>query len=155
MVNNIQWSNALFWVDVEGLTNYDESSTAITDYDGKSNTDIIRSAAPEEDSSNNAAHYCTSQEMNGNKGYLPSSGELYKIWENKDVIDQILILIGSKSIYDKAYEITNLPPYFWSSTEYGSDKSWFLYWTRTSSPLVHEYKEIKTSRLTALPVFQL
>ena len=155
MKNNIEWSEQISSTDVEGILTTDDEEIAKTDYAGKNNTDLIISNTENENSSNNAAHYCILQEMNGNKGYLPSSGELYKIWENKDVIDQILILIGSKSIYDKAYEITNLPPYFWSSTEYRSDKSWFLYWTRTSSPLVHEYKGMKTSRLTAFPVFPL
>ena len=155
MVNNIQWSKQLSSTDVEGILTTKDEEIAQTDYAGKNNTDLIISNTENEDSSNNAAHYCTSQEMNGNKGYLPSSGELYKIWENKDVIDQTLILIGSKSIYDKAYEISNLPPYFWCSTEYRSDESWFLFLTKTSSPLVHEYKATKTSRFIAFPVFQL
>lgn len=155
MKNNIEWSEQISSTDVEGILTTKDEEIAQTDYAGKNNTDLIIQNTGNENSSNNAAHYCTSQEMNGNKGYLPSSGELYKIWENKDVIDQTLILIGSKSIYDKAYELSNLPPYFWCSTEYSSEKSWFLYLTRTSSPLVHEYKGMKSSRLTALPVFPL
>lgn len=155
MKNNIEWSEQISSTDVEGILTTKDEEIAQTDYAGKNNTDLIISNTENENSSNNAAHYCISQEMNGNKGYLPSSGELYKIWENKNAIDQILVLIGSKSIYDKAYELSNLPPYFWSSTEYSSEELWFLYLTRTSSPLVHEYKGMKSSRLTALPVFPL
>ena len=141
------WSDALYGTDVSGLTNYDSSSQAVTDFNGESNTAIIREAASGEDASNNAAHYCYNQiiSVDGRgivHGYLSALGELQAAYNNKSTIDSTMSLIGG----------TAMPTYrLWSSTEYSSNHAWYLNWN--GGYMDHGIKDV-TERY-AVPVFPL
>lgn len=118
------WSNILYRVNVSGLTDYNDSSQAVTDFNGESNTEIIRQAALSEDVSNNAAHYCYSQTVSINgrgtvHGYLPSIGELQAAYDNKAAIYSAMSLIGGTIMPNN---------YLWSSTERTADHAWDLPW---------------------------
>lgn len=156
MTNNIAWSDALHGTDVSGILTSSSSSTAQTDYAGQNNTNLIRSAASGENSSNNAAHYCYAQTLNGQHGYLPALGELVVMYNNKSDIDEALVLIGSQSISDRCDELqTSSQPWFWSSTELSSDRAWFLYWEYSSLYLNNSSKRSTYSLGYAFPVFPL
>lgn len=155
-VNGIAWSSVLYGTDVAELTNYSSSSSAQTDYAGQSNTNIIRTQASGENSSNNAAHYCYEQTLNGQHGYLPAAGELYTLWENKTEVNNALTTIGAitidtafNNLYSSGYH------YPWSSTEYSSNPAWYLYWEGGSSPLGYGGKGGTKTHNYAFPVFPL
>lgn len=142
------WSDALYGTDVDGLTNYTNSSQAATDFNGESNTAFIRAAAPSEDASNNAAHYCYNQTVSIDgrgtiHGYLPSLGELRTAYNNKSAIDSAMNLIGG----------TGMPTnnYLLSSTEYDANNIWSLLWRNGT---VDYYYKNRTNRY-AVPVFPL
>ena len=118
------WSNDLYGNDVSGLTNYTVVGKASADFNGESNTSIIREAAPNEDASNNAAHYCYAQTITVNgatkHGYLAAAGEWQTAYDNKSEVDSALSKI----------EGTAMPTgnYLWSSTEYSANGAWNLRW---------------------------
>ena len=156
MVNNIRWSNALRGTDVEGILTTSSSDTAQTDYAGQSNTNLIRTQASGENSSNNAAHYCYEQTLNEQHGYLPAAGELYTLWENKTEVNNALTTIGATTI-DTAFNnlYSSNYHYPWSSTEYSAGRAWYLTWERSSSPLGDDAKYYVVSLGYAFPVFPL
>lgn len=142
------WSDALHGTDVNGLTNYTSDGSAVTDFNGESNTVIIREAAPSEDASNNAAHYCYSQTVSINgrgtiHGYLPALGELQAAYNNKSLVDSTISLIGG----------TAIPTDNWlrSSTEWNSYNAWLLYWITGSL----EYLNKNFATYYAVPMFSL
>lgn len=141
------WSDSLYGTDVSGLTNYSDSSQAITDFNGESNTAIIREAASGEDASNNAAHYCYNQTVSISgrgtvHGYLPALGELQAAYDDKSAVDSVMSLIGG----------TSIPTYrLWSSTEYSSNHAWYLNWD--GCYMDHGIKDV-TERY-AVPFFPL
>lgn len=157
MKNYIRWSSTLYEIDMDGILTATSQSAAIRDYAGQSNTNIIRTQASSENSNNNAAHYCYSQTLNGQNGYLPAAGELAIIYDNKSDIDNALVLIGSKSISDRCDEFqTQYKPYFLSSTESsdgGSD--WILLWEDNPLNFGSNSKYDSGSHLNAFPVFPL
>lgn len=120
------WSAALQGIDVSGLTNYADSSQAAADFNGENNTAIIRAAAPDEDASNNAAHYCYNQTVSVDgkgtvHGYLPAYGELRIARDNRTKVDSVMSLIDGVSI-----PIDGL---LWSSTEANSNVVFTSGWT--------------------------
>lgn len=157
MVNDIAWSDALYGTDVAELTNYSDPSTAQTDYAGQSNTNIIRTQASGENSSNNAAHYCYSQTLNDQNGYLPAAGELVVMYNNKSDINNTLTTIGATTIDTALSNIyVDVYHYLWSSTEYSSsDRAWFLGWETDSLYLRDNTKNDKLPSRYALPFFPL
>lgn len=119
------WSIALYGTDVSGLTNYPSVDGASSDFNGESNTSIIREAAPSEDASNNAAHYCYSQTVSINgrgtiHGYLPALGELKAAYNNKFVIITAMSLIGGTAIISNNW--------YWSSSEINANYARRLNW---------------------------
>lgn len=141
------WSDALYRTDVDGLTNYSDSSQAITDFNGENNTAIIREAASSEDASNNAAHYCYNQivSISGRGtvyGYLPALGELQAAYNNKSAIDSAISLIGGITIPTSQS--------LWSSTETSAELAWRLSWVFGNS-----YTAYKSSTYYAVSIFPL
>lgn len=153
-VNNIPWSNALYGIDIAELTNY-TTSNGQDDYTGQYNTNIIRTQASSENSSNNAAHYCYEQILNGKNGYLPAAGELYTMWENKTDIDNTLNAIGSKTIGSRLDEISGPNHLMMSSTEVSSNGSLYLGWEYDSSPFGNGFKNREYEYNFAFPFFPL
>lgn len=143
------WSNALYGTDVDRLTNYTISAQAATDFNGESNTAIIREAASGEDASNNAAHYCYNQTVSISgrgtvHGYLPALGELKAAYNNKSAVDNAMSLIGGIAMPTITYRL-------WSSNESYPESAWALYWK--NGDLISRYKNITT--YYTVPVFPL
>lgn len=118
------WSAVLYGTDVSGLTNYTDSSQAVTDFNGENNTAIIREAASGEYTYNNAAHYCYEQTVSISgrgtvHGYLPALGELQVAYNNKSAVDNAMSLIGGIAMPTSR---------LWSSTECDLDRAYYLNW---------------------------
>lgn len=100
------------------------STTAVLDYDGTGNTPkIIEYLAGTNDGYVDgapAAEACAAFTFpNGKKGYLPALGELQGAYNNRTAVVSAMSLIGGTAIkYD----------YYWSSTQYDSNRSWYLTW---------------------------
>lgn len=56
---------------------------------------------------------------NGKKGYLPALGEWNGAYNNKTAVVSAMTLIGGTAISSN---------YYWSSTQFTSNYSWYLYW---------------------------
>lgn len=155
MVNNIAWSDVLRG-NVDGLTDYHSSSTARTDYSGQSNTNIIRSQSSGENSSNNAAHYCYAQTLNGQNGYLPATGELYTLRENKTYVNNILTTIGATAIDTVLGNIHSTTyHYLWASAEDDMGNAWLLHWEGSSSYFGYSSKGNVFPNNYAFPMFPI
>lgn len=112
-----------YGTEVSGITTTTDSSTAATDYDGEGNTAAIINAlngtndgyvdgAP-------AAEYCRAYTFpNGATGYMGAAGEWQAALDNKDAITSALSTCGG----------TAMSNYYWTSTQYSSYVSWYMYW---------------------------
>lgn len=142
------WSNALHGIDVDGITNYTSDNSAVTDFNGESNTAIIRAATPNEDDSNNAAHYCYNQvvSISGRgiiHGYLPALGELQAAYNNKSLVNSAMSLIGGITMPTNNW--------LWSSTEWNAYNAWLLYWINGAL----EYLNKNFATYYVVPIFPL
>ena len=115
-------SSTLSWggygTTISDIVTTSNSSIALKDYAGGSNTDQIiaqlgASNAP-------AANYCKTYTFkNGKSGYLWSLGEMKAAYDNKSAIDTALSKIGATAM-DAGWH--------WTSTQYSSNASWLLGW---------------------------
>lgn len=146
--NNIPWSDALYGTDVSGIANN------TNDYKGKNNTSEIIVLTNNENSSNNAAHYCYSQTITVNgeviHGYLPAIGEVKDIYYYKAMINAVLSHLDCTTIDEKIGGSDNI---IHTSTEINS---FFTY----SCPMDSKEekitsKQIYNNNLYAFPVFPI
>ncbi len=115
--SNKTWASEA--IDIPGLPNMDKAS-AQTDMNGQSNTTTIANYCKSNGKSCPAIEYVTSYSTTGtNAGnwYLPSAGELKKIYNNKDKINTSLSNAG---------KLTLPKEYHWSSTDGSTGSSWYL-----------------------------
>lgn len=102
---------------VEGVMQTTDRAVAVTDYAGYNNTQLMLAT-----DSSGAGYSCANYTFpNGKKGYLPALGEWNIARNNRSAIDAAMEVIGT-TIQDK---------YYWSSTQYSSNRAWRLYWTET------------------------
>lgn len=102
---------------IDGIVVTTDSSVAKTDYKGKSNTQLMLNAGS---AAGNAAFTCNYFELaDGQRGYLPSLGELYIAYENRVAINEARSLIGLAAITSQ----------IWSSTQYSADMAWAINWS--------------------------
>ena len=99
-------------------------SIAMLDMDGIGNTPkIIEYLAGTNDGYVDgapAAEACAAFTFpNGKKGYLPALGEWNGAYNNKTAVVSAMTLIGGTAISSN---------YYWSSTQFTSNYSWYLYW---------------------------
>ena len=138
-IQRMTWSYD--YIDVSGVTNYDTSSEAKTDYNGKANTLAILETFPSDTTSNNAAVYCNSYSTEGtNAGnwYLPALGEVYDyIYTNYTKV---------KAGWDKV-GTTISSSYFWSSSVYNNYGAWGV---NSSSGYVNYYGKDNTISVSCL-----
>ena len=122
---HIPWST--FSTNVSGLTDIHDSSTAIADMNGKSNTSAIVSEhqVSGETPSSSAALYCyhyygNSAEMYGtlNNWYLPAAGELHNYVSNNR------IMFVSRACDTLGWDYWCGMINFWSSSEYNDGAAW-------------------------------
>lgn len=82
-----------------------------------------------------AAEYCYNYTTTGTKigdWFLPSYGELSKIYKQKDDINIVLDLLDKPLIKDE---------YYWSSTEAGAGAAWILYMANNEHHAIAKDKE--------------
>ena len=127
---SMTWASS--YVDVSGVTNYTNSSDAITDYDGKANTLAIVSTHTSDTTSNNAAKYCNSYSTAGTSAgdwYLPAMGEIGYIYDSNTTLAATFSSLGL------SFPSTNL----WSSSEgEGNTAAWAMHSNR--GVISHGYK---------------
>ncbi len=98
--------------DIPGLTNYTANDQALTDLNGYTNTQTIRSMLF------SSYIYPAASSVNfPQKWYLPSIGQLRLMLGLKDIINSSLALVGGNAVANASY---------WSSTEASSDNAWML-----------------------------
>jgi hypothetical protein len=84
-----------------------------SDYNGKTNTKLIAAT-----DTSGAVYACINYTFpNGQKGYLPSNGELKYCWYKKTELNEALILIGG-AVLDDNYD-------YWSSSQYDATNAWY------------------------------
>lgn len=110
----VVWSN-FSGVNVIGLPDVQQSSAAILDFNGVTNTSIIVSEYGDEYKC--AALECTRYKFpNGSNGYLGACGELQIICNNRTALNSLLSLIGGSGLSDISI--------YWSSNENGNYYAW-------------------------------
>ena len=71
-----------------------------------------------------AAYYCLNYKKGGRNWYLPSSGELWMIYNHLEEIQNALSIVGGQK-FDTTFD--DGVPVYWSSTEYSTTYAWYLY----------------------------
>lgn len=101
---------------VKGILATTDSATAITDFAGYDNTQLMLAT-----DTSGAGYSCANYTFpNGKKGYLPALGELDVVSANKLEIDALMTKIGGTTLQYMNY---------WSSTQYRFNKSWTHVWS--------------------------
>lgn len=96
---------------VDGILTSSDSATALTDFAGYNNTQLMLAT-----DTSGAGYSCANYTFpNGNKGYLPALGELKEVYNNKSKISSLMTKIGGTAFPTK---------YHWSSTQRSSSESW-------------------------------
>ena len=111
------------------IGNYDD---AVADMDGANNTDHLRSIL-------------NPKIQLADEWYIPSLGEMYRIFINKKVINEALDYIGGDRLQDRWY---------WTSTEYSATYAWYLY-LNDGTTYFWNTKASNSSRLRAVSAFIL
>ena len=112
-----QWGG--YGTEVSSIVTTTDESTAMTDYDGDLNTTAILGQLGDSSSAAPAAYYCHSYTFpDDSTGYLGAAGEWQAVLDNKDAITSALSKCGG----------TSMNSYYWTSTQYSSILSWFMYW---------------------------
>ena len=120
-IPDMKWSSG--YIDVTGITNFENSTDVQNDIDGQSNTNaIIAQYGDTIDTYTNAGVFCYTYtpiglENSKNKWYLPSAGEIYSyIASNYQKIKTGWNITGIEIIDN----------YFWSSSESGLYGAWIV-----------------------------
>ena len=71
-----------------------------------------------------AAYYCKTYNKGNRDWYLPSSGELWLIYNHLEEIQNALSIVGGQKLITNWVEGI---PVYWSSTEYSAANAWLLY----------------------------
>ena len=71
-----------------------------------------------------SAYYCKTYNKGGRSWYLPSSGELWLIYNHLEEIQNALSIVGGQK-FDTNWD--EGVPVYWSSTERGAEHAWYLY----------------------------
>ena len=71
-----------------------------------------------------AAYYCKTYNKGNRNWYLPSSGELWLIYNHLEEIQNALSIVGGQKFVTTWDEDV---PVYWSSTEYSAAGAWYLY----------------------------
>ena len=74
-----------------------------------------------------AAYYCKTYNKGNRSWYLPSSGELWMIYNHLEEIQNALEIVGGQKLVTNWVEKVEGIPVYWSSTEYSAADARFLY----------------------------
>lgn len=108
----------------------DKYDDAVADMDGARNTNHLR-------------NILNPQIKLADDWYIPSLGELYRIFINKKAIDAALEFAKGDKLQDRWY---------WTSTEYSATYAWFLYLSDGNTGIWHT-KASYTGRVRAVSAF--
>lgn len=138
-IYGIAWSPKT--ISIKGVLQTTNSSAAIKDFTGLSNTQLIIeqhglvpftqthegcSSLLNNDANQYAASYCQQYIFrNGKTGYLGAAGEIYTIWQNITLIDQALEKIGGTVM--KHTGSTEKAVAVRTSTQYNTYNAWVIY----------------------------
>ena len=114
------WAHPSYF-DVPGGENITDTTKVLQDMDGKKNTSTILAYCKTKGKRCPAFEYVNSYKTEGTKAgdwYLPSMGELYAIYGNKDVLNITLGKIGGTKLE---------ADYYWSSSELSDNTAWRLH----------------------------
>ena len=129
--NSLMWSSDATNA-VDGIVLTSNKAEAKKDYNGKANTQLMLAT-----DTSGAAYACANYIFpNGQKGYLPSLGELIAAFNNKTAIDEAMSVLGSAPFYG----------FVWSSTQYANHLAWYITW---SDGMTNSHN--KASNDTAVP----
>lgn len=110
---------------IDGIITTTNKITALTDYAGKANTDLISAT-----DTSGAAYSCINFTFpNGAKGYLPALKELDDVHIHIEKINELLTIIGG----------TILSGFYWSSTQYSATEAWGLDWSKEHNTTDYKY----------------
>ena len=110
----------LTWSEKRGLVNQpvDELEDAESDFNGEMYCQKLDSADFP------AAYYCKTYNKGNRNWYLPSSGELWLIYNHLEEIQNALSIVGGqKFVTTRDKDV----PVYWSSTENSATYAWCLY----------------------------
>lgn len=127
--SRLVWSTQSFY-DVLTLTNHTTSDTALTDSNGKSNTQAIITFCQKNSLSCPAAEYAVSYSTEGTlpgQWYLPSLAELKKVY---NISYETYSLLGTDELTDYLY---------WSSTEKSAGIAWTYWMSATENNKIEDY----------------
>lgn len=120
---------------VDGIFTTTDSTTALTDFAGYDNTQLILATT-----TSGAGYSCANFTFpNGDKGYLPALGELKEANNNMSKIDSLMTKIGGAALRPQEY---------WSSTQYNNAQSWSFKWNYS-----REQNELKSRTFTYVRAF--
>lgn len=107
----------------EIMNAYYTQDKAMTDYDGRGNTDKIITLQP---STSYAAGWCNAYTFHDGvtNGYLPAFGELYVAYQNKEVINDALTKCNGATFVDAYYR----PSTFKSTSTGTTTQHWHRFW---------------------------
>jgi hypothetical protein len=114
---SIAWSSSTN-VKVQGITTTKDTTTALEDYDGRKNTQLMQ-----ETDTSGAGFLCANYIFpNGEKGYLPSAGEFYEICNNAAAINAVLAMIDATQLNVRSSNASQ----YWTSTQYDYMSAWCI-----------------------------
>ena len=113
---------ALQWAEVEELVNkpFRIMKYAASDFNGEEYCLNLNSRKFP------AAYYCLNYKKGRRSWHLPSSGELWLIYNHLEKIQNALETVGGKKFVSNFNELEGVPGY-WSSTETDAPHAWHLY----------------------------
>ena len=119
---------------IEGVATFTSLESAITDFDGVNNTNLMTGSI--------AKSYCSEYTFpNGQQGYLGSAGEWNEFLKNYNAVDSAMTSIGGESFFGgKKY---------WTSTQESQSNAWIC--TMITKLLYAELKTYHTSVEYARP----
>jgi hypothetical protein len=124
--NTIRWGG--YETDISTLTDYTNEANAATDFGGVNNTSKIIAAIGNSNDGyrdGTAAGDCAAYTFpNGKTGYLGAAGEWEVARQNKEDLNSALTLIGGTTMKEG---------YYWTSTEYSSNRAWDQYFDSYSN----------------------
>lgn len=122
--NYIRWSSN-YTTLIDGVYTSTKKTAAQADYGGANNTALIAATDISE-----AAYLCANYTFpNGQRGYLPSLGELTVVLKYKSQITWTINAIGAETYYSNSY---------WSSTQYDAIYAWMLGWSTASAGIIEK-----------------
>ena len=151
---SIRWGTeeqGLYKVDISGLTNYTNSTTATTDMDGVANTNVITAIYSGTDCAAGLAKN-SEQLLFGEDSldpYLGSAGEWKIVINNYNAVKSAVATIGGNVLQSTS------SLQYWTSTEYSSSVAWVAYFSSGGQFLSDDTKGRSGSDFCVVPFYKM